>query len=120
MHEMALTASLISLIKEEMEKAKAQRLLSVRIKYGALSNVVPEAMETAFEIQTMHDPALQEARLELLEELPRLACNRCKTEFEVESRRGVFMPCPVCGNEQGNRVLTGKGLYLEQIEVDGD
>ena len=122
MHEMALTASLLTLIKEEMQKAKADdrpvRLVAVRIKYGTLSNVVPEAMEAAFEIQTMDAPELSGARLELVEELPRLACGQCGNEFASENKRQVFKPCPVCGNELGNKVLSGKGLYLEQIEVD--
>ena len=118
MHEMALTASLLSLIKEEMQKAKAKRLLSVTIKYGALSNVVPEAMQAAFEIQTLDEPALQGARLSLAEELPRLACGRCGVQFEPKNRRRVFDPCPACGNALGNKVLSGKGLYLEQIEID--
>lgn len=117
MHEMALTASLLSLIKEEMEKAKAARLVQVRIKYGSLSNVVPEAMETAFEILTENTP-MAGAELELVEELPTLSCGKCKTTFSPASKREIFKPCPACGNETGNDVLSGKGLYLEQIEVD--
>lgn len=115
---MALTVSLLSLIKEEMEKAKAGSLLSVRIKYGALSNVVPEAMETAFEILTQDIPGMENASLELVEELPLLVCGKCKKEYTPPSKRKVFMPCPACGNELGNEVLSGKGLYLDQIEVD--
>lgn len=117
---MALTASLLSLIKEEMEKAKAEHLLSVRIRYGSLSNVVPEAMEAAFEIQTMNMPGLQGASLELVEELPLLACGKCGTQFSSENKSRVFKPCPACGNELGNKVLSGKGLYLDRIEVDDE
>jgi len=101
-----------------MEKAKAGRLLSVRIKYGALSNVVPEAMETAFEILALDIPGMENATLELVEELPVLACGKCGKEYTPPSKREVFMPCPACGNELGNDVLSGKGLYLDQIEVD--
>ena len=118
MHEMALTASILSLIKEEMEKAKAERLTAARIKYGALSNVVPESMEMAFEILVRDFPGMEGASLELVEELPVLACGKCGRNYTPSGKREVFMPCPACGNEIGNEVLSGKGVYLDQIEVD--
>ena len=118
MHEMALTASMLSLIKEEMEKAKVGRLMVVRIKYGALSNIVPESMEAAFEILARDFPGMEGASLELVEELPTLACGKCGKNYTPPSKREVFMPCPACGNEIGNEVLSGKGVYLDQIEVD--
>ena len=44
MHEMSLVTSLLSIIREEMERHALHRLLQVRARYGALANVVPEAV----------------------------------------------------------------------------
>ena len=117
MHEMSIVTSLISLIDEEMVKAEATRLISVRMKYGALSNVVPESLETAFEILTV-GTALEGARLDLVEELPVLACGSCGKNYSPPDKKNLFMPCPACGNASGNDVLSGKGVYLDQMEVE--
>ena len=47
MHEMSVVTSLLSIVREEMEKHDVHRLLLVRVRYGALSNIVPEALSTA-------------------------------------------------------------------------
>ena len=44
MHEMSVVTSLLSIVREEMEKHDVHRLLLVRVRYGALSNIVPEAL----------------------------------------------------------------------------
>ena len=52
MHEMSLVTSLLSIIREEMERHARHRLLQVRVRYGALANIVPEALPVAFEALT--------------------------------------------------------------------
>ena len=52
MHEMSLVTSLLSIIREEMERHALHRLLQVRVRYGALANIVPEALSVAFEALT--------------------------------------------------------------------
>ena len=52
MHEMSLVTSLLSIIREEMERHPLHRLLQVRARYGALANIVPEALSVAFEALT--------------------------------------------------------------------
>ncbi len=117
MHEMSLTASLLNIIKEEMAKAGKTRLIRVTLRYGVLSHVLPEAMSTAFELLTESTP-LAGAELILLEEPATLACSGCDHVFSPTGRRDLFMPCPSCGRELGHQVITGKGLYLESMEVE--
>lgn len=52
MHEMSLVTSLLSIIREETERHALHRLLQVRARYGALANIVPEALSVAFEALT--------------------------------------------------------------------
>ncbi|MDR2489598.1 MAG: hydrogenase maturation nickel metallochaperone HypA [Desulfovibrio sp.] len=118
MHEMALTSNLLHIIREEMKKHGASRLLRARVRFGALSNVVPEALSMAFEVLT-HDTEFACALLELHEEPILLACGECKKEFSPPSvASSVFAPCPHCEWELGHRVLSGKSLYLEHLEVE--
>ena len=117
MHEMSLAASLLSIIKEEMANADKNRLIRVTLRYGALSNVLPEALSTAFELLT-EGTDLAGAELTMLEEPARLACAGCGHKFTPAGRRDLFMPCPGCGRETGHQVISGKGLYIESMEVN--
>jgi Zn finger protein HypA/HybF (possibly regulating hydrogenase expression) len=118
MHEMSLCTGLLDIIKQEMEKHHARRLVCVRVRHGSLANIVPEALSMAFEVLTV-DTELEGARLEMVESPVTLACGSCGVEFVPESSSaGRFAPCAVCGEELGHNVLTGRELYLEQIEVE--
>lgn len=118
MHEMSLTVSLLNIVREEMQKHGATSLILVRVRYGALANVVPEALSMAFEVLTA-DTDVDGARLEMIEEPVRLACGGCRKKFEpVTAAAAVFSPCPLCGEEIGHTVLSGKELYIDHIEVE--
>jgi hydrogenase nickel incorporation protein HypA/HybF len=118
MHEMALTTNLLQLVREEMQKHGASRLLRVRVRCGALSNVVPEALSMAFEVLTQ-GTEWEGAFLDVQTEAVRLACGECGKEFTPEAvASSVFAPCPHCGQEFGHGVLSGKSLYLEHLEVE--
>lgn len=118
MHEMSLTTSLLHIIREEMKKHGASRLLCARVRFGALANVVPEALSMAFEVLTQ-DTDLQGARLELDEEAVLFACGGCGREFSpAPDCPAMLAACPQCGRELGHRILAGKSLYLEHLEVE--
>jgi hydrogenase nickel incorporation protein HypA/HybF len=117
MHELAIAQSLVDLIAQELSKHGAVRLIKVRIKYGALSAVVPDALQLSFEALT-RDTAMEGAVLET-EEIPLLVrCRQCSMEFSPEEGDTMIMPCPRCGAEFGHEVVTGRELYLDQIEAE--
>lgn len=118
MHEMSLTVSLLDIVRQEMERHNAKRLKLIRLRCGALANVVPDAMRFAFEVLTK-GTEFEHAVLEMNEEPVRLACGDCGKDFEPGAvSLAVFSPCPHCGEEIGHRVLAGKELLIEHIEVE--
>jgi hydrogenase nickel incorporation protein HypA/HybF len=117
MHEMSVTISLLSLVDEELKKHQLQKLLVVRVRHGALANIVPEAMSFAFEALTQGGP-LEGARLELEEEPVILRCS-CGASFSPERKRELlFAPCPACNETLGHSVEKGRELYLQHIEAE--
>jgi hydrogenase nickel incorporation protein HypA/HybF len=117
MHEMSITASLLSLIDEELKKHRLEKLLVVRVRHGALANIVPEAMSFAFEALTQGGP-FEGARLELEEEPVVLRCF-CGASFNPEQKHELlFAPCPACGETLGHVVEKGRELYLQHIEAE--
>jgi hydrogenase nickel incorporation protein HypA/HybF len=119
MHEMALAASLLTIVRQEMEKHRAKRLLLVRVRCGILANVAPEALSMAFEVQT-NATSLAGAKLELQLEPLHLRCGGCAREFfqNTATRASIFSACPACGEEIGHTILAGKELYIEHIELE--
>ncbi|MDR2694766.1 MAG: hydrogenase maturation nickel metallochaperone HypA [Deltaproteobacteria bacterium] len=117
MHEMSIVTSLLSLVAEELDKRRLEKLLAVRVRHGALANIVPEAMSFAFEALTQGGP-YEGARLELEEEPLVLRC-ACGASFQPEQKRELlFAACPACGETLGHTVEKGRELYLQHIEAE--
>jgi hydrogenase nickel incorporation protein HypA/HybF len=111
MHEMSLVTSLLSIIREETERHALHRLLQVRARYGALANIVPEALSVAFE-------ALTEGAVLQAEEIPlSLKCSRCGQIFSPARQKRFSAPCPFCGEEQGHSIGAGRELYIQSMEA---
>ncbi|HYG35135.1 MAG TPA: hydrogenase maturation nickel metallochaperone HypA, partial [Clostridia bacterium] len=49
MHELSIMDSALNLALDQARKAGAKRICGIRLRIGALSGVVPEALEFAFE-----------------------------------------------------------------------
>ena len=122
MHELALAESLLSVIREEMLRHKAVKLKRVVLHHGALANVVPEALQLAFTALTAEaqdTPSPAGAVLEMHEIPLRLACGGCAHEFSPEKGlTALLASCPVCAEQLGHTVLSGKGIVLDHLEME--
>jgi len=117
MHEMSIVSSLLSIVREEMEKHGARRLLVARVCYGALTNIEPEAMTLAFEALT-RGTELAGAKLEL-EEVPLVVrCGGCDTGFTPAGRDFLEAACPACGCREGHIFMNGDELFLQHLEAE--
>lgn len=118
MHEMSIIASVLTIVGDELKKNHAHTLLAVRVCHGALSNIVPEALQFAFEAQTADSP-FAGARLEL-EEIPViLRCCACQREFSPQDTdQALFAPCPDCGQPLGHSVVQGNELFVQHIDAE--
>lgn len=117
MHELSVATSLLSIVREEAAKHHVQRVLLVRVRYGTLTNIVPEALSFAFETLTA-GTELEGTVLEM-EEVPlTLRCSSCSLVFTPEENSLFFAKCPSCGAEEGHEVETGRELYLQHLEAE--
>jgi len=117
MHELSIVQSLLAIIEDEMVKHGKHKLITVKIKHGRLAAVVPEALETGFEVLTINTP-FAGAKL-VTEQTPVvLRCRSCGREFSPERASAAFAPCPQCGEELGHEVLSGRELYIEYLELE--
>ena len=113
MHEMSIAQSLVEILQEEMKKAGAQRLRSVRLEVGRMSAIVPDALSFGFEVITA-GTHLEGAEL-IMDSVPlKAVCRACRREFEIEQ---YAFYCPFC--RSGDiEVLSGQELAVVEITVD--
>jgi hydrogenase nickel incorporation protein HypA/HybF len=97
---------------EQAKQASAGRIHVIRLRVGALSGVVPEALEFAFDCVARNTMAAG-ARLEVERVPPLCYCGACKREFEPE---GLLYECPHC-HDLSAEVRRGRELELASLEV---
>ena len=110
MHEMAITQGIIELC---LEHAGGRTVRSLDIEIGALSSVVPEAIEFCFEACS-RETLMEGARLNIIS-IPGLGhCLECGLETPLMELYGA------CSHCSSNRVtiVTGEELRVREIEVD--
>jgi hydrogenase nickel incorporation protein HypA/HybF len=113
MHEMSIAQSLVDVIREEMDKADARRLRTVRLQIGQMSAIVPDALSFGFEVITAGTD-MEGARL-VMDIIPlRGVCMDCEKEFGIKDYAFV---CPHCGSTAID-TIAGQDLSIVEIEVD--
>jgi hydrogenase nickel incorporation protein HypA/HybF len=112
MHELSIALSILDLVAEQAAARRA-RVVSVRLKVGALSGVVPAALEAAYDL-ARETSATPEARL-VIEEVPVVVrCPNCAEERRLVSIQ--LLQCPVC-HAPTPEVMRGRELEVTALEV---
>jgi hydrogenase nickel incorporation protein HypA/HybF len=106
--ESALSAAL-----DQARQAGARRVYVIRLRIGALSGVVPDALQFAFEALAPGTPA-EGAQLAIEHVPARFWCAGCAREFETEN---LFSECPGCGQPSGE-LRGGREMELASLEID--
>lgn len=110
MHELSIVQGVIDICEEH---AKGSRVISVTLEIGALSGVVPEAVEFCFEAAT-RETLLDGASLHI-ERIPATAfCNSCKQIVNVSN---CFDQCPSCAAFPLD-MKSGEEMRVKELEVE--
>ncbi len=111
MHELSIAKELLEIVTKTAAAHKLKRVNRLRVIVGALGNVMPEALEFAFEVAGEGTVA-ENARLDIVEVPVTIRCNACGAESVLEDF--AFL-CTECGSLDVT-VLRGTELYLDSIE----
>jgi len=117
MHELSIITEIMAIVTEELKKHSATKLLSVTIHYGALSQVVPDSLDFAFEALTINTP-YEGAKLVLEEIEAVLMCSNCGNCFTPTKEELLYSACPACKQAFGHTVQKGNELYVQHIEAE--
>lgn len=113
MHELSIMQYTLNEALEQARQAGASRVHEIRLRIGALSGVVPEALQFAFEALAGGTPA-EGARLTIENVPARFWCDTCGREFAAPE---MFAECPEC-HHPSRTLRAGRELELASLEVD--
>jgi hydrogenase nickel incorporation protein HypA/HybF len=110
MHELAIADSVVAIA---CRHAAGRPVARVELRVGHLRQVVPSALEFAFELVAQGTP-VEGAEL-VLEEVPAAGrCRRCGTESELD---GFPLCCTACGSLE-LELVRGEELLVDALELD--
>jgi hydrogenase nickel incorporation protein HypA/HybF len=112
MHELSIMQSALSQALAEARKAGASRVHEIRLRIGALSGVVPDALQFAFEALS-DGTAAANAKLTIEHVPARFWCETCRHEFDSP---GLLAECPGC-NHPSRELRAGRELELASLEI---
>jgi hydrogenase nickel incorporation protein HypA/HybF len=113
MHEFSIMESALSMASEQARQAGATRVHLLRLRVGALSGAVPEALQFAFE--ALSPGTLMEGAELGIEEVPaKFYCRNCSAEFTADR---MYSECPNCQQASGE-IRAGRELELASMEIE--
>jgi hydrogenase nickel incorporation protein HypA/HybF len=113
MHELSVAHAIVTTVVEALP-SPSTRVSEVRVRIGALSGVVPEALQFAYEVAA-DGTALADTVL-VIERVPvTVHCSSCERDTTLEGITGFA--CSQCGQPTGD-IITGKELDVAQIVID--
>ncbi len=113
MHELSIMESALSQACQQAKAEGASRICSIKLRIGALSGVVPEALEFAFE--ALAPGTMAEGGRLVVEPVPaRFRCRACEREFEAGE---LFSLCPTC-QEPSADLRSGREMELASLEIE--
>ncbi len=111
MHELSIAQGVVEIVSRHADGRRVQR---VEMRVGHLRQVVPSALEFAFQLLTEGTP-LQGAEL-VIEDVPVVArCRQCGAETEMS---GFPFQCGCGGYEL--ELVTGEELLVEALELEDE
>jgi hydrogenase nickel incorporation protein HypA/HybF len=112
MHELSIAEGIVAIAERH---ARGRTVTKVEVRVGHLRQVVPAALEFAFEL-VAKGTVLDGAELELENVPARGRCRDCGAETTMS---GFPLACSACGGLD-MEILAGEELEVESLEVEED
>jgi hydrogenase nickel incorporation protein HypA/HybF len=110
MHELSIAEAIVAIAERH---AQGRTVTKVEVRVGHLRQVVPSALEFAFEL-VREGTVLEDAELELEDVPARGRCRNCG----VETTMGGFpLACSACGGLD-LEILAGEELLVDSLELE--
>jgi hydrogenase nickel incorporation protein HypA/HybF len=109
-HELSLADAVVTIARDH---ARGRRVTRVDVKIGRLRQVVPDALEFAFELVAA-GTEVEGAELRVEHVPARVRCARCAVESDADE---FPLACARCGSVDVD-VVAGEELLVESLELE--
>jgi hydrogenase nickel incorporation protein HypA/HybF len=111
-HELSIMQNALNVALEQAAAARASQVCGIHLRIGALSGVVPDALQFAFE--ALRRGTLAEGAELAIEPVPaRFWCAPCAREFQADD---LMAECPDC-HLPSAELRAGRELELTSLEI---
>jgi hydrogenase nickel incorporation protein HypA/HybF len=114
MHEMGIAFELIDTLQGLCAKNRIRRLLSVTLKVGEASMVVPDYLKECWEA-AVPDTAFKDTQLKMVKTIAKGRCNKCGYAFNIAKND---RKCPHCGAYDDFIPISGMEIEISKIEAE--
>lgn len=112
MHELSITEHILKYSVEEAKKQNASRILTIRLRIGSFSGIVPECIQMYCDL--LAEGTIAEGVQIRATVIPtKVCCRECGKESEITPHS---LCCPHCGSLKLKR-LSGREFLIESLEV---
>ena len=116
MHELPVTEKILTIALKHADQNGAKIIRSITLHVGRLTDLQDEWLQHYFDYISK-DTIARNARLIIVPEPIKLRCGECGTIIETEKRDLQDIRCPHCGADGGFSIMSGRGYYIEEMEV---
>ncbi len=116
MHEGAIAQSVVEVLRDIKNQNQLLSITSATLKVGAISGVMIDALEFAFEAIKKEEDFIKDAKLNIINVSVKAKCNICDKIYEFDNTDDLVMMCPIC--QMPLSIISGK--ELEIIDVEGE
>ena len=116
MHELPVTEKILTIALKHAEQNGVKIIHSITLHVGRLTDLQDEWLQHYFNYLSK-DTIARNARLIIVPEPIKLRCGECGTIIETEKRDLQDITCPHCGTDGGFSIMSGRGYYIEEMEV---
>jgi hydrogenase nickel incorporation protein HypA/HybF len=113
MHELSIAQNIVEIVAEYAKKNNAKRVTEIILDIGAVSGVIPDNLEFAWEISvknTIAEGAL--IKINFIE--AKAVCLECNKEFKLDD---IFSMCEFCNSIKYD-IIQGKELKVKSIIIE--
>jgi hydrogenase nickel incorporation protein HypA/HybF len=112
MHELSIAQNIIEIVTDFAKRNNAERVTEIVLDIGAVSGVIPENLEFAWEISSKGSVG-EGSRLTINFIEAKAICLECKKEFKLED---IYSICEHCGSIRYD-IINGKELKVKSIKI---
>ena len=114
MHEMGIVQSIMDIVEQQAKIHSASKVIGIKLEFGALTGVMPAAIEFAFEVLSKGGVA-EGARLDITIIPIRAVCFDCAREMTLEQYQPI---CPACSSG-ALKIIEGRDeMRIAELEVE--